>query len=172
MRRDKKCFPPVYAAPSTWTASCSMVSLCSRRAVYPAPPPWHVQAYPLLPVPDAASSPACLLYPSVLDFTAPTYPSLTPTAPVTSPVAAHRQAGVDFASAALSGQLSSIGYFYGSSSLSSPKLAAPTLTQPAPLTTVVPCRPFFPRGFLVSWSRRSNPIASATAPLNSCSRAP
>lgn len=54
----------------------------------------------------------------------------------------------DFAAAALSAQLGSIGYFYGASLIAGEGGSPSTLGPLVPLATVVPSRPFFPRGFL------------------------
>ena len=57
----------------------------------------------------------------------------------------------EFAASALSAQLGSMGFFYGSSAVAPPAGSgdAPASRTPnAPLLAVVPSRPFFPRGFL------------------------
>ena len=54
-----------------------------------------------------------------------------------------------FGAAALAAQLGSIGFFYGASKVApEPGGAGGGETPPAPLMSVVPSRPFFPRGFL------------------------
>ena len=53
-----------------------------------------------------------------------------------------------FAGAVLGYQLGSLGYFYGSTSVAGPDGREVSRTSAAPLMSVVPSRPFFPRGFL------------------------
>jgi mannosyl-oligosaccharide glucosidase len=53
-----------------------------------------------------------------------------------------------FAGAVLGAQLGSLGYFYGTTSVAGPDGREIGRTSPAPLLSVVPSRPFFPRGFL------------------------
>eukprot|EP00967_Tisochrysis_lutea_P059275 scaffold75563_cov30-Tisochrysis_lutea.AAC.1 len=56
---------------------------------------------------------------------------------------------IDFAAAALGAQLGSLGFFYGQTILAqSDADKAPERTALAPLLSIVPSRPFFPRGFL------------------------
>ncbi|XP_064602223.1 mannosyl-oligosaccharide glucosidase-like isoform X2 [Liolophura sinensis] len=55
---------------------------------------------------------------------------------------------IQFAQAALSNMLGSVGYFYGSSLVQSKYNKEPVAYWEAPLYSGVPSRPFFPRGFL------------------------
>jgi mannosyl-oligosaccharide glucosidase len=76
-----------------------------------------------------------------------------------------------FAAHALSALLGSIGFFYGSSTIApptplrGPHTLAPARTPPAALLTVVPSRPFFPRGFLWDEGFHQLVVGAWDAPL-------
>ena len=76
-----------------------------------------------------------------------------------------------FAAHALSALLGSIGFFYGSSTIAPPTsprgahTLAPARTPPAALLTVVPSRPFFPRGFLWDEGFHQLVVGAWDAPL-------